>query len=35
MSRMVQKKMDLQTRDIPFRITTNEQMIAALSGDPG
>jgi hypothetical protein len=27
--------MDLQTRDIPFRITTNEQMIAALSGDPG
>jgi len=35
MSRMVQKKMDLQTRDIPFRITMNEQMIAELSGDPG
>jgi hypothetical protein len=31
----VQKKMDLQTRDIPFRITMNEQMIAELSGDPG
>ena len=35
MSRMVQKKMDLQTRDIPFLINMNEQMIAALSGDPG
>ena len=31
----VQKKMDLQTRDIPFLITMNEQMIAELSGDPG
>jgi hypothetical protein len=35
MSRMVKKEMDLQTRDIPFLITMNEQMIAALSGDPG
>jgi flagellar biosynthesis regulator FlaF len=35
LSRMVQKKMDLQTRDIPFLITMNEQMIAELSGDPG
>ena len=31
----VQKKMDLKTRDIPFLITMNEQMIAELSGDPG
>ena len=35
LSRMVQKEMDLQTQDIPFLITMNEQMIAGLSGDPG